>query len=934
MYRLTELSMRNRAVVALICVAILVGGLLAIRDLKQELLPPIEMPMALVTATNEGVSADLMEQQLADHVEGAIESVPGVESVSTTAVNSALYAAVEFRYGVNIDAASEKLSTAMMRVSRLLPDEVDTSVMTGSMADLPVVNLAVRGAAPELDRLVNGVLEPRLSRLENVRTVTVSGFREQQVVITPRMEDLAEFGVPLEKVNSVLADNGVPLSAGEVDQGALTLNVQTGAALADVAELEALRLAKTPGGETVTLADVADVAQQPAKAESYSRLDGVTSVSLSVTKTPQGNTVEVSHAVRQTLDSLEATFAEAGLVTGVVFDQAPFIEDSVAGLVEEGLLGLAFAVLVILVFLLSVRATLVSAVSIPLSLMMAFLGLGWSGQTLNILTLAAITMAIGRVVDDSIVVIENIKRHLSYGEDKHKAIVGAVREVGGAVASSTFCTAAVFVPLAFIGGMVGELFRPFGPTVAIALCASLLVALTIVPVLAYWFVKAPVAIDAEDQAAQRAEAEARERHGFFQRAYLPTLRGALRHPVLTIGAAVAALGGTVWLVPNLETNFLGDVGGSTVTVNQAFEAGVALEVEDAQAKRTEDAIGQVAGVGSVMVRVTGGGVNLMSFNSEPVATYYVTVEDDADTAAVVADVRQAVQDSSGEAVGQIAVSSSESSMLISTSVDLIVRSADPANLAAGAAMVQQAAATTPGAVDVVNNLSDDQPRVRVTVDRDEVLDRGLTETQVQAALRGLMVPARIGALETEAVGEVPVVVSLGDPVENADELEDLVLFATPAGEVTLGELAAVEVVELPVALSRMDGERSATISVTPASDDLGLLTGALTDRIDALDLPTGVSVEMAGVAEEMDQAFAELVTSLGVAVLIVFILMVGTFGSLVQPFILLISIPFAATGAVLALVATDTPLGVAAFIGLLLLVGIVVANAIVLIDLT
>jgi HAE1 family hydrophobic/amphiphilic exporter-1 len=184
------------------------------------------------------------------------------------------------------------------------------------------------------------------------------------------------------------------------------------------------------------------------------------------------------------------------------------------------------------------------------------------------------------------------------------------------------------------------------------------------------------------------------------------------------------------------------------------------------------------------------------------------------------------------------------------------------------------------------------------------------------------------------VGEVPVVVSLGDPVENADELEDLVLFATPAGDVTLGELATVEVAELPVALSRMDGERSATISVTPASDDLGLLTGALTDRIDALDLPTGVSVEMAGVAAEMDQAFAELVTSLGVAVLIVFILMVGTFGSLVQPFILLISIPFAATGAVLALVATDTPLGVAAFIGLLLLVGIVVANAIVLIDLT
>ncbi|MDR0626547.1 MAG: efflux RND transporter permease subunit [Bifidobacteriaceae bacterium] len=935
MFKLTELSMRHRAVVALISIAIMVGGWAAVSGLQQEMIPSVEMPMALVTATNDGVSADLMEQQLADHIEGAIESVPGARSVSTTSVNSALYAQVQFQYGTNIDTASEKLSTAMMRVARLLPDEVDTAVMTGSMEDLPVINLAIRGDDPDaLDHMVNDVLEPRLSRLENVRSVTVTGFQPDEAVITPRSEDLAAKGVAMDRVNSVLADNGVAISAGSVTEGDLTLSVQTGGAIESLEALGELLLGKTPDGEAVTLADVADVVQRPQETNSRSRLDGEMAVSLSVTKTPQGNTVDVSHAVVEVLESLQAAFDQAGLRAGIVFDQGPFIESSITGLVEEGLLGLGFAVLVILLFLGSARATLVSAVSIPLSLLMAFVGLSWTGETLNILTLAAITMAIGRVVDDSIVVIENIKRHLSYGEEKKRAILSAVKEVGGAVASSTFCTAAVFVPLGFIGGMVGELFRPFGPTVAIALCASLLVALTIVPVLAYWFVQAPVAIDQADQAQQREQAEARERRSIWQRLYIPTLRGALRHPVVTLSAAAAVLVGTGFLVPTLETNFLGDIGGNTITVNQTFRAGVSLGAQDLQVQATEEAIAEVDGVESVLARFGAGGVTMMSFSAEPLALYYVSLEDDADTASVVRAVRDAVVDSQEALVGQTSVSSSESSMLVSTSVDLIVRATDSSTLVDAAAMVEKAARDTPGAIDVVNNLADDQPRVQVTVDPDKVADHGLTVTAVAALLRGLTTTTQIGSLETADQGEVPVVVSLGDGADNVDDLKALPVLTTPAGDIRLDELADIAVTDRPVSLSRMDGERSATISVTPASDDLGLLTGGLTGAIEDLELPVGATVEVAGVAAEMDQAFADLAAALAIAILIVFILMVATFGSMLQPFILLIAIPFAATGALVTLVATDTPMGVPAFIGLLLLVGIVVANAIVLIDLT
>ncbi|MDR0366670.1 MAG: efflux RND transporter permease subunit, partial [Bifidobacteriaceae bacterium] len=560
MFRLTELSLRNRAVVALVSIAILVGGMLSVRSLKMEMLPSIELPSAVVTATNEGVSPELIEAQLQELIEGAIAAVPGVETVTTTSVDSTLYSLVRFRYGTHMDTVNQKLSTSINRLQRQLPSEVQTTVMTGSMDDWPIITVAVRGSdLAELDRMVNEVLAPRLGRLENVRTVTVTGFSGDEIIITPDSDQMAENMVSMELINRVLTANGVILPAGRIQDSGRELVVEAGSEITSLEELIDLPLFKGPDG-TVTLGDVAAIVQGAEQAKSYSRLEGQTAVSLSVTKTPEGNTVDVSRLVKEAVAALDGSMDQAGLKSAVVFDQAPFIEDSINGLLEEGLLGLGFAIIVILVFLFSVRATLVSAVSIPLSLLMAFIALNSIGETLNVLTLGAITMAIGRVVDDSIVVIENIKRHLSYGVDKWNAIVGAVRQVGGAVASSTLCMVAVFVPLAFTKGMVGELFRPFGWTVALALAGSLIVSLTIVPVLAYWFVKAPVAIDSEDRELQRSEAEERERQGFWQRLYMPSLRAAIRHPAITLAFSALLLEGTVVLFPSLETNFLGDMG--------------------------------------------------------------------------------------------------------------------------------------------------------------------------------------------------------------------------------------------------------------------------------------------------------------------------------------------------------------------------------------
>ncbi len=308
---------------------------------------------------------------------------------------------------------------------------------------------------------------------------------------------------------------------------------------------------------------------------SISRTNGKETLAVSVTKKPEGDTVAISHAVAGIIGDLEAELGSNAKFTPV-FDQAPFIEKSIKDLTTEGLLGLGFAVAVILVFLMSTRSTLVTAVSIPLSLLITFIGLSATGYSLNILTLGALTIAIGRVVDDSIVVIENIKRHLAYGEDKVTAILTAIREVAGAITASTLTTVAVFLPIAFVGELAGELFRPFALTVTMALLASLLVSLTIVPVLAYWFLKTRrrtgSAAAREAAAAVRARAQKPSRRAGCSAGYLPVLTKTQKHPVVTLIAAVLVLAATGAMTPLLATDLLGQSGQNSLTVRQVLPA--------------------------------------------------------------------------------------------------------------------------------------------------------------------------------------------------------------------------------------------------------------------------------------------------------------------------------------------------------------------------
>jgi HAE1 family hydrophobic/amphiphilic exporter-1 len=928
--RLAALSLRNRAVIGLITVAVLVFGLISAGSLKQELIPSLQFPAAVVVASQPGAAPEVVERQVVAPLEQAISSVSDVVEVTSTASTGLAAVTIELEYGSDLDAAASALQTAVARVQAELPEGVEPQVFTGSLADLPVVQLAIAapGDPAALAERIDTAVVPLFEGIDGVRDVTVTGADEARVQITLDPAALAAAGVPPAAVTTVLQDNGVVLPAGSLTAGEQTLPVQAGTRLTSVEDLRAVPLRGARG--VTTLGDVARVELGTAPATSYSRVDGEPALAVGLTQTPDGNTVEISNAVADLLPEVREALGE-GSVVAVVFDQGPFIEESIAGLATEGGLGLVFALVIILVFLASVRSTLVSAVSIPVSLGVTFIGLQVAGFSLNILTLGAMTVAIGRVVDDSIVVIENIKRHLSYGESRSTAIVGAVREVAGAVTASTVTTVAVFLPIALVGGLVGELFRPFALTVGIAMLASLVVSLTIVPALASVFLRAPDADRTEAELSRgREEAEEAERRTWLQRGYLPALAWVLRHRRWTVAGALAIVVGTVALTPLLQTNFIGDSGQNTVTVTAAYPDGTSLVAQDERARTLEDALSGIDGVDTVQSTVGSGGA-MAAFGGgggSPQATFALTLADDADPDTVGDDIRSAADDLGD--VGDVTVAAAGSGFGSST-VDVLVQSSDAAALAEGARLVQEAVEEVPGATDVTNDLTGALPVVRVVVDPVAAAEAGLTEAEVTRTLAGLSSAVPLGSVDVDDVATPVYLQPLQAPT--TPEQLDAVVLPTPTGSVPLSQVASVDRVEVPSSVSRIDGARAATVSATPADADLGTLTTALTTAVDELDLPDGVDVSIGGVASDQSEAFADLGLALLIAIVIVYLVMVATFRSLAQPLILLVSVPFAATGALLMLLATGVPLGVPALIGVLMLIGIVVTNAIVLIDL-
>ncbi|CAB4898784.1 unannotated protein [freshwater metagenome] len=988
MFRLATASLANRSVVGLLTVLIVASGLLSLTSLKQELLPSFEVPQASIVTPYPGASPEIVDAQISSLIEDEVRTLNNLVTVRSTSSANLSVVRVEFDFGTTTATVEEELNRVIANLKDSLPSDVSPRVVSGSFDSVPIIVLSVASTTGDNDALAEilaDVATPILSQVPGIQEITVAGGKQKEITLDLKAKVLRENGLSQQSIVDALRANGFVIPAGSITdtQGELQIEVgtnvnslkafkklplissntqtsqtaaQTAAAQAAAAQAAAAAAAADPSAPAIptapsipaapavpkilTIADVAKVTYDYAPVTSISRTNGLDSLGIQVTKTQDGNTVAISNGVEAKIEELTKKLG-GNVEINAVFDQGPFVEKQLENLTIEGSLGLTFAILIILVFLGSLRSTLVTAISIPTSLLVTFAGLLVSDYSLNLFTLSALTIAVGRVVDDSIVVIENINRHLSYGEEKKSAIIQAVKEVAGAITSATITTVAVFLPVALVGGVVGELFRPFSLSFTIALLASLIVSLTIVPVLAYWFLKAPSTEGTqkkftESQLASKIEKareveEQKEKKSWLQRGYIPVLKTTQAHPVVTLIASAAVLGFTFSLVPQLKTDFIGDFGGDTFSVRQELPAGSTFEQRDEASNVVESLILEQDGVETVLATFGGradGRVNLGG--NANATTIQVSLAKDADGDAIKDAIQKGIDARSD--IGETTISAGGGPGVGgSGTIDIKISGTSDEALFAAVEKVRSGMLEVENLSEITSSLSEQQRTLKITVNRVKAAEYGLTEIQVSGLVSSTLRPSSIGDVNIENESTPIFLVQENTPA-TLQEIEEIQI-PTRRGVIELNKIADIREVQAPVSITSEKGERVATVALTPDTDDLGAVTRDVTAQLSEIELPVGATATIGGVSAEQTESFQQLGLALLAAVAIVYLVMVATFSSLVQPLILLISIPFAATGALGLLLITDTPLGVPALIGMLLLVGVVVTNAIVLIDL-
>jgi HAE1 family hydrophobic/amphiphilic exporter-1 len=959
------LALSKRSVVILLAVAIVIGGVYSWTTLKQELVPDIEFPVVSVVTPYPGVGANDVTDQVTKPIEQAVSGVPRLVKLQSTSASSVSIVVAQFSFGTDIketrSAIEQNLTTAG------LPSSVTPTVSALNINAAPVIITAVsaRGGAPleQIGTVARTVLVPQLAGLDGVATVDLTGGLEQRALVTLDPARLAASGISASQVSGVLGANNLTLPSGQLTEDATNIPVSTTHRYGSVDEIGAIVVgvkasspsvspsaSTAPGASAAPGSSPAPVTPSPpipvrvsdlGKVElvglpttGYSRTNGAPSITITVSKTSGANTVQVADAVQAKLAELGTRYADQLQIT-TVSDLSTFIKESRDGLLREGGTGAFFAIVTIFLFLFSLRSTLVAAISIPISILTALVLMLVGGITINVLTLGGLAVAVGRVVDDAIVVLENIYRHRARGEDRTTAILAGAREVAGAISASTLTTVGVFLPLGFVGGIVSQFFLPFAVTVTFALLASLVVALTVVPVMAYFLIDR-VKVDVDETGEPR--------HSIWIRIYVPLITAALRSrwtKLATVGIAAVLFVATTTLVSRIPTQFLNTGSEKVLSVNLAPPLGTSSAAVLDESITAESIIRSDPDVDLVQASVPGeGGAGAQSFaasfggRSSNSADLTVRLDPATDLTAQTKEFIAALEPIKAD--GYAVTVSGSFGTGGSNTLSVIVSAEQPSLVASATQTLLDALRGQPDLINVKSDLTAATPEIQVQVDPNKAAGVGSSTAQIAAEVRSALVGQRVSRVQFGEGASVDLYVQL-DPTA-VDSLA--ALRGLPVGtavKAPLSTVADVSQVQAQGSVTRIDSAPASSISADITSPDQGAVSLAVKQRIDELkadgSIPPTVDVRLAGVTQQQNEAFGSLFASMGVAILLVYITMVLTFNSLVTPFVILFSLPLATIGAFPALVLTGRPIGISALIGFLMLIGIVVTNAIVLLDL-
>jgi hydrophobic/amphiphilic exporter-1 (mainly G- bacteria), HAE1 family len=919
MWHLTKLALRSRVITIFLALVVAGVSVWAFLGLKTELIPDISFPYTTVVAVYPQATPDTVVNEVTAPIEKVVWdewSGKGLKHVTSTSSAGISLVMAEFEYGTDMAAVNNSLNAGIRKLS--LPQAVlDFPKLTGSNAKnpqiipinmniLPLMKLSLSADLPpeQLKQIADAKIIPELTKVGGVLRVDTEGGDKDQVVIAPDPVKMNRYSISMAHIAGLL-----------------------GTSFSSLNEVENTSL----GTGNVKLSDIATVGKGPPPLSAITRTNGRPSVGISVVKTESANTVETANAINARIAELKGKLGD-GVIISTIFDQSDFIKSSVSELWEKAAVGGVLAILVVFLFLLAVRASLITAISIPLSLFIGFLCMRLTGITINILTLMAMALAVGRLIDDSIVMVEVIYRRRRLGENFKEAAIGGAKEIATPITTATLATVAIFLPLMFVGGIVGEIFIPFALTVTFAMLASLLVALALIPVLSKWLVSSkPKAINVRDN--------------WYQKTYVSMLKWTLGHRVTVVVIAVVLLIGSMGLLSVTGTSFMsGSMSEATISINITLPANTEINNTSAVAAKVETLLSRDTAVRSFNSTVGTASTSMAGIMSASqggggsnTATITVYLKPGADLQQKVSALDKACKGIVEN--GTITVGSdSRGGMgagLSTSNVNLSIQGQNQEDIAKVTAQLIGKLQGVNGIADLKSDLTTVVPKVNITLNSAKVATSGLPAAQMGQLPQEFMLLMIGGTLpgKTVTIDNENYPINIKGIAQNlSDEEQAKNLKIGFPQSVTLNAIANVSVQELPSHISHTDTVLSATITGTITDKNVGAVNKAVQQQVDALPAHPGVDIVTAGIAQEMGNTFSRMFIAIIIAIVIVFLIVIFMMRSIINPLIIMVSLPLAFIGSIPALLISGHTLGISAMMGLLMLIGIVLTNAIVLIS--
>lgn len=929
-----KLSITQPVLITMLVIAAVVVGALAFTSLPVDLLPNVSFPVVAISTVYPGAGASDVETNITKPIEEAVSSLNGVDTVTSTSQENLSLVTIQFTLETDPQKAAQDVQEKINAIRGSFPrDALSPTIQRFDFSAIAIMTLGVADTSgkmkpDELRRFVDNSVKSRFERIGGVAQVNVTGGLQRQIQVNLNLDALrARKLAPAQVTNAISASN-VSLTGGTLTDNGQDVLIRTPGDFTSLDQINNV-IITTQRGVPVYVRDVATVTDGFADVDTISRVNGQDSIAISIQKQSGSNTVGVADAVQAELVKLRAENPNLSLI--VISDQSQFIRESVNDSLLDLVLGAVFAALVVLLFFRDLRNTVVTVVGLPVIIIATFAAMQYLGLSLNLLTLLALSLAVGLVIDDAIVVRENIFRHMERGEDPKTASLNGTSEVGLAVLAMTLTVVSVFLPIAFVSGLIGRFFSSFGLTVTAAVLISLVEAFTLAPMLsAYWFKqRKKLAGDTEPHPVQETELEEAQaaRLGLLDRVYRTALIWTLKHKLATAGIGLLVFLGILASIPFLQFSFLPSTGQDTLSLSILLDPGTPLETTDAQAKKIEATLHTLPQVVDVFTTVGGAG-------TPERASFTAKLSSASVSTAVEKELRTKLAGTPGLAFAAGGFGGGGSSVTGRTIQINLQTNGSVNDLVTASQQIQDAIKDVPGLVDLGRSYQAGKPELHVDVDRDKASRLGLSTAVVGSTVRTL-INGDTASRYRETGREADIIVRLRP--EDRSRLQDILdlTLTTGTGQVVpLRNVASLSNASGPTALERLNREEKITIGANILGRAQQSVADDIQARMNKLSLPAGVSVKFGGQVQQFNDSFRSLFVSLLLSVLFVYMVLASQFGSFTQPVVMMLALPLSLLGAFLALLVTGIAFDLTAMIGIIMLFGLVTKNSILLVDFT